>query len=168
LKRKALFILLIFGLTAMAWAQGTERGRNAPARRQLPPAEAVTVSGSLTIAHGMPAIRSGDTTYIVGRLSRLTGFIDGLREGAQVTIEGAAMASRRDSNLKFLNPAQLTLDGRSHDLTSPIAAFGFDRHFGAPQGSARRLSAPCQGRHPRADVRQRGPQRHQGPREFRR
>jgi len=143
----------------MAWAQGTERGRNAP-HRPLPPAETVTVSGTLTLAHGMPAIRSGDTTYIVGRISRLAGFVDGLREGAQVTIEGSAMASRRDSSLKFINPTQLTLGGRSLDLTSPAAAFGFDRQFGAPGHN----------RHPRADARQRGPlhQRRQGTGEFQR
>jgi len=160
-------MLCIFGLTAMAWAEGRERGRNAPHRRQAAPAEAVTLSGTLTIVHGMPAIRSGDDTYLVGRLNRLTGFIEGLREGAQVTIEGTAVTSRQNSNLKFLNPTQLTLDGRSHDLTSPAAAFGFDRHLGPPQGTARQFGAPGQRRHPRADVPQRNHQRH-APREFRR
>ena len=149
----------------MTWAQGWERGRNAPHQRQLPPAEAVTVSGSLIVAYGMPAIKIGNNTYLVGRLSRLAGFIDGLREGAQVTIEGAAVTSRRDANLRFLNPTQLTLDGRSHDLTSPAAAFGFNRQFGPPRGAARQFSAPCcQRRHPRADIPQRGQRR--GPRDF--
>ena len=157
MKQKALLILFIFGFTAMTWAQGWERGRN-PNHPRIPPAETVSVSGTLTVIHGMPAIRSGDTTYLVGRLSRLTGFIDGLREGAQVTIEGSAVASRQNSNLKFLNPAQLTLDGRSHDLTSPAPAFGFDRQFGTPG----------QNRHPRANVPQRSRQRQHGAREFRR
>ena len=168
LKRKALFVLFIFGLTAMTWAQGWERGRNAPHHRQLPPAETVTISGNLTVAHGMPAIASGDTVYLVGRLSRLTGFIDGLREGAQVTIEGSAMTSRRNNNLKLLNPTRLTLDGRSHDLTSPARAFGFDRAFGArPHSAPRQFGAPCQTRRPGSRAHQTPPQRH-GQRGFQR
>ena len=143
----------------MTWAQGWERGRG-PNRPQLPPSEAVTISGTLTVAHGMPAIRSGDTTYLVGRLSRLTGFIDGLREGAQVTVEGSAVTSRRDSNLRLLNPSRLTLGGRSHDLSSPARAFGFDRQFGAPQGSARQFNAPRH-RQQRFDAPQRGRRHHQ-------
>ena len=178
MKRKSFLILFIAGLTAMTWAQGWEHGRNAPNRRQMPAAETVTVSGSLIVAHGMPAVRIGDTTYLVGRLSRLSGFIDGLREGAEVTIEGSAIASRRDTKLKFLNPTQLTLAGRSHDLTPAAPAFGFDRafgappqmrHFNAPQGPARQFCTPRQGRHPRSQAApQRGPLRQQRPGEFRR
>jgi len=169
LKRKTLLILFIVGFTAMTWAQERERGR-APNRRQAPPTEAVTISGTLAIAHGMPAIKSGDSIYLVGRLSRLTGFIDDLREGAQVTVEGSAVTSRRDSNLRLLNPSRLTLGGRSHDLSSPARAFGFDRQFGAPQGSARQFGAP-QGsarqfnaprhRQQRFDAPQRGRRHHQ-------
>ena len=167
MKRKALFILFIFGFTAMTWAEGSER-RRGPNRRQVPPSEAVTISGTLTVAYGMPAVRSGDSTYLVGRLNRLTGFIDDLREGAQVTIEGSAVTSRRDSNLKFLNPSRLTLGGRSHDLSSPARAFGFDRQFGAPQGSVRQFNAPRQNRHQRLDVPQRGRQHRQHSGGFRR
>jgi len=116
LKTKIIFVVLILGLAAMISAQGWRPGPNRP---RIPPAETITVSGSMVVAHGMPAIKSGEVTYLVGGISRLTGFIDGLREGAQVSIEGSAVAHPRDSNIKFLMPAKLTLGGRTIDLAPP-------------------------------------------------
>ena len=118
LKRYVFFVLLACGLAAMVSAQGMGRG-NPNSRQGAPASESVTVSGSLVVAYGFPAIKSGDVTYIVGGIERLAGFIDGLKEGAQVTIEGRAFTSPRDSNLKFLRPAKLTINGKDYDMTPP-------------------------------------------------
>ena len=116
LKRKILFVLLVVVLAATASAQGWERGGRNP---RLPAPETVTVSGSLIVAHGFPALKSGDVTYIVGGINRLAGFVDGLKEGAQVIIEGIAMASPRSETFKFLRPMKLTLNGKVYDLALP-------------------------------------------------
>ena len=157
MKRNVLFILLVFGLVGMAWAQGWPRMRPDPApksdgskpHRELPAAETVTVSGGLIVAYGSPAVKSGDVTYLVKGINRLVGFVDGLKEGAQVTVEGPAITSPRDSKLKVLRPAKLTLNGKTYDL-APLAfsaPFGPNRQSGpghrnqmppAPQGRDRR------------------------------
>ena len=132
MKRKILFFLLAIAVAAIASAQGPDRmqqfQRQAP--RQLPPSEAVTVSGSMIVAHGFPAVQSGDVTYLVRGISRLTGFVDGLNEGAEVTIEGQAMSISRDGSLKFLQPTNLSILGRSYDLAMPWGRFGV-----RPQGT---------------------------------
>ena len=151
MKRGALLILCIFGLTAMSWAQGWGRGWNAPEQRWGAAVETVTVSGNLTLAHGMPAIVSDGDTFLLARVGRLAGFVDGLTEGAQVTVEGAAMACQINDNLRILHPASLTLGGRTYDLTRPAMAFG-NRCFGAPNRNW----------HPRAGVPQRGGARPRG------
>jgi hypothetical protein len=120
LKRKILFVLLVVGLAVMTQAQGLDRNN-----RRMPAPVAVTVSGSLIVAHGMPAIKSGDTTYFIGGINRLVGFIDGLKEGAQVTIEGAALSSPRESSFKFLRPSKLTMSGKTYDLSRPEGFNGF-------------------------------------------
>ncbi|MCL2069730.1 MAG: hypothetical protein FWH19_01940 [Treponema sp.] len=131
MKRKILFVLMIAALVATASAQGRERGeRQRPdgterqARPQRPPAETVSLAGSLIVAQGMPALQSGNDTYLIFGLGRLIGFIDGLREGAQVTIDGTVVASPMDSEIKILVPSQLALGGRTYDIRPPTEAFG--------------------------------------------
>lgn len=95
----------------MAFAQGREKNPGRP-----PHGETVSLTGSLVVANGMPALQSGDATYLLGGISRLVGFVDGLKEGAQVTIEGTAMTIRGDSKLKILKTSKMTLNGKSYDL----------------------------------------------------
>jgi len=116
LKRNILFVVIILGFAAMVQAQVWGPGWN---RRIAPAYETVTVSGTMMVANGMPALKSGDVTYFVSGISRLIGFVDGLKEGAQVTIEGRAMTSPSDKNTKFLMPSKLIINGKTYDLSPP-------------------------------------------------
>jgi hypothetical protein len=91
----------------------------------MPAAETVTVSGTLAISNGMPAIESGGQTYLIGTIIRLSGFIDGLKEGAQVTIEGRAFSVPGNNRVKFLMPSKLTLGGKTYDMALPGSNFLF-------------------------------------------
>ena len=129
MKTKILFVLLAVALVATISAQpqpqapGQERGERQP-RANRPAAETVTVTGSMVVARGMPALKSGEVTYFVSGISRLIGFVDGLREGAQVTVEGRSMANPRDETVKFLRVSKLTIGGRSYEITTPEFNFG--------------------------------------------
>ena len=129
LKPKIIFIVLVCGIAAMVSAQGWN---NSERTSRIPRAENITVSGSLIITYGMPALKNGDTTYLLGGLRGLGGFIDGLKEGAQITIEGRAITSQKDSNLKILMPSKLSLGGKTYDLAPPEGGFGFMNQFSAP------------------------------------
>ena len=121
LKLKVLFIFLAIGLAAMVSAQDGNRRERAPAERSTSRSRTpvtVTVSGTMVVANGMPALRSGDDTYLIGGVSRLIGFIDGLKEGAQVTVEGTVITIPGRNNLKYLQGSKLTLGGKSYDLSS--------------------------------------------------
>ena len=135
MKRTVLFFTLVFCAAALVVAQGNNRwglgccpgwpqpyawGQDSP-RNQPPPSspENATVSGNLTIAQGMIAVVSGDTTWLVRGLDRYVGFIDGLKEGAQVTLEGYAMPGPRDSNIKSLYVQKMTLNGKDYELARP-------------------------------------------------
>jgi hypothetical protein len=115
LKRKILFVMLILGFAAMAQAQVWGPGWD---RRNTPASETVTVNGTMVVANRMPALKSGGVIYYIGGISQLIGFIDGLKEGAQVTIEGVATTSPGDQNLKFLWPSKLTINGKVYDLAT--------------------------------------------------
>ena len=120
MKRKIVFILLALALVTAISAQEHERERGERQFRfRRPTVETVTVSGAMVVANGLPAVKSGDITYFVTGITRLAGFIDGLKEGAQVTIEGSAFTHPRDEKFKFVLTSKLTIGGRSYDL-SPL------------------------------------------------
>jgi len=132
-KRIILFCMLAVCAIAVVSAQGDNRRKQDASRgRQHPPAwghnaprgfspspENVNVSGNLTIAQGMIAVIDKDTTYLIRGLNRYTGFIDGLKEGATVTLEGYALPSPQKNTVKILHVEKMTLNGKDYDLAMP-------------------------------------------------
>ena len=151
MKRKLSLILLAFGLAALIPAQGIRPSQPAPRqpqgnsgaqpRREVPKPETVTVSGSLIVMNGSPAVRSGEDTYIVSGIRRLLGLVDGLKEGAQITLEGVAITVPRDEKVKVLMTSKLTLGGKTYDLPKPGLPAGFMRQWNQPP-STRQFNQP--------------------------
>ena len=160
MKRKILFILMILALTGMVQAQVMGRRQNAP-RTQAP--EKQTISGTLVVANGMPALKSGDDTYLIAGISRLVGFIDGLKEGAQVTVEGYAIARPGNSDIKVFRPSKITLNGKDYDMSLPFGNMGqFRQRMYQPfNDPVPRQQPPRQNWNPRAPQ---GPGRQNTPR----
>ena len=96
--------------------------RNVPPKPepiQRPAPESAVVSGNLTLVRGMIALNSGGVTYVAGGLNRFIGFIDGLKEGASVTLEGSAFSVPREDSVKFLHVQKMTLNGKDYDIAPP-------------------------------------------------
>jgi hypothetical protein len=121
MKRIALFGFLALCTIGFVSAQRGPggMGRHPPAPRfsQLPAAEQVSLSGNLSVVHGRIALVSGDLTYYAGGLDRFVGFIEGLKEGARVNLEGAAYQLPNDAKAKALRVSKLTLNGKDYDLS---------------------------------------------------
>jgi hypothetical protein len=64
----------------------------------------------------MIAVEKDGITYLTFGLNRLVGFIDGLKEGAQVTLEGVSTVSPQDNRVRMLRVHKLTLNGKEYDL----------------------------------------------------
>jgi hypothetical protein len=88
------------------------------------PAEAVTVSGNLQLVEGRIAVVADGKTYYTTGIQRLVGFIDGLKEGASVRLEGSAFAVPLNSNAKFLRVTKLTFNGKTYDFPDSTGGFG--------------------------------------------
>jgi hypothetical protein len=80
---------------------------------------AETLRGNLALIDGQIAIQTQDTVYYIPRLGRLAGFIDGLKEGAAVVLEGQSYrlgtAADTGSTIKIFQPEKLILGGRTWD-----------------------------------------------------
>ena len=152
MKRTVLFAVLAVCAIVFVSAQGNERRGQGRAPYGPPPppprqqrqdynrqrgenmrryfsrnAENATVSGNLTIVRGRIAVKKDNVTYFAGGLNRFVGFIDGLKEGAAVTLEGRAAPLPRNENFKILLVQKMTLNGKEYELAPPRANAEPDR-----------------------------------------
>jgi hypothetical protein len=82
-----------------------------------------TIKGTLGLSNGRISVVSGNITYYVGGLQRFVGFIDGLKEGAQVSIDGYAAAPTIEGQKdRLFRAVKLTLNGKTYEVGSPDAA----------------------------------------------
>ena len=100
MKKLMLFILIaVFALGTVS-AQTRQRDSNS-----------ITVNGILKLERGHVAVQSGDSVYSVPVLTRYIGFIDELKEGKAVSVEGYVFGN-------IIYPAKLTIDDKSYDFSA--------------------------------------------------
>jgi hypothetical protein len=74
--------------------------------------QTASVQGTLGLQNGVIVLSSGNMVYYVPELSRYVGFIDALKEGAQVKVEGWQMGNG------YITPSKITVGGKDYDLSS--------------------------------------------------
>jgi hypothetical protein len=80
-------------------------------------AEKLSLDGTLGLSRGIIVLKSGEETWYVPGLLRYAGFIDGLKEGAAVTLEGWGRRNPRiDEAAGFLMVSKLSLDGKDYEV----------------------------------------------------
>ena len=174
LKRIVLLSLLILCIGAVVFSQSPGRGgfgRNQNPRGNYPNypnypedrfrnreapqpvTEKVSVTGNLTIARGILAVKNNDITYLLPGLQRFMGFIDTLKDGAQVILDGSALSFSEDSKFKVLMISKLTIGGKDYDFERPERSFQPQRPSQpkeprtAPRPMPRQPDAPYGRRH---------------------
>jgi len=82
----------------------------------------ITIRGTLGLSNGRISVLSNNITYYVRGLERYVGFIDGLKEGAQVSLEGFASAPTVEGQTdRLFRAVKLTLNGKNYEVGSPDA-----------------------------------------------
>jgi len=121
---------------------GPGAGRGFAYTQQTAPivVEKVTVDGKLELVSGHVAIKQDAKTYFVMIPARLYSFIDGLKEGATVKIEGYAHAIPNVKDSFALRASTLTLNGKTYDLGQTAAIDGMvgGRMGGGMMGGSRK------------------------------
>lgn len=104
-------------------AQKDRQRENRPEQREFK--SITTIEGTLKLEKGLVALASGDDVYFVPMLIHYAGFIDGLKEGAKVSVEGFQFRN-------MLHPRKITLNGKDYDFPShgPRKEFQGFRHDG--------------------------------------
>jgi hypothetical protein len=112
--------------------------------------ETTTLRGNLSVQNGQIALQDGGTVYYVRGLDHLIGFVEGLREGAAVILEGYSFEPppagfRRTGDTagpgagsaataagKLFVAQKLTLNGKEYDNLTPHFAQGDPGMMGFP------------------------------------
>lgn len=124
MKRAVIVVLAVVVAASAVSAQGWGPGaRGAGPAAPVVQSETVKIEGKLTLVNAHPAIVVKDKTYYVGIPSRLFGFVDGLKEGAMVKLEGYEQPLPFAPNAAMFHVVKLTVGGREIDL-SQAGAFG--------------------------------------------
>ena len=84
---------------------------------QRMPLEKLSLSGTLGLSRGIIVLKSGEEIWYVPGFGRYTGFIEGLKEGAAVALEGwGRKIPQAGESAGFLRVSKLTLDGKDYEL----------------------------------------------------
>ena len=98
-----------------------------------------TIKGTLKLSGERFTVVSGNITYSVRGLERFIGVVDGLKDGAQVSLEGYAIAPTTEGQKeRVFNPVRLTLNGKSYEVGSPSASYSGTGRNGSGAGSSGR------------------------------
>jgi hypothetical protein len=82
-------------------------------------AQTTSIRGTLGLSKGRISVVDGNITYYVRGLGRFVGFIDGLKEGAQVSLAGYASAPAIEGQKdRFFYPVTLTFNGKNYEVGS--------------------------------------------------
>jgi hypothetical protein len=146
MKKTLILLLLLTAATGAIFAQVQGRDFRRAGPRD---AETSTITGKLELVNGNIAVKNGDTVYYIIGLDRFIGFVDGLKEGAEVSLEGWAFAAPgRPENRSFL-VSKLTFNGKEYDnlLPEPGRMMGqaFGPMMGGPGGSFQGSGCPGMG-----------------------
>jgi hypothetical protein len=140
MKKMILFVLLAATTGGILFAQADWHPRPVMPERPAVP-DAITIRGTLGLSDGRIAVISGDTIYYVRGLGRYIGFIDGLKEGALVSLEGFVFNPRNPAQktdapkVSIFRPVKLTLNGKIYEVgpTEPNRFMpGPDHRYGNP------------------------------------
>jgi hypothetical protein len=145
----AIASMAIAGASAQGFGQIGPRG---PGVQATATQVVSTIEGKLSLVQGHPALVAKDKTYFVQLPQFMYGFVDGLKEGATVKLEGYEMAIPYAPNSYFFRSTKLTLGTKVYDLaqfTGMMGGMMGGRQGGFGGGPGGRFDDDDQGRHGR-------------------
>lgn len=142
MKKIAIVILASLLATGALAAQSAKPGPG-PGFDRHQAAQLASVEGKLTFLNGYICVVTPAKTWVVHIPAYLYGFIDGLKEGAQVKLEGRERPLPGPQTTSVLLVTKLTFAGKDYDLSRAQPGFGrFEcegERFGEWRGPGRRM-----------------------------
>jgi hypothetical protein len=103
---------LMFALALAVSAQGFVAAQNGGGYGQP-----VSVTGTLGLQHGHITVSGEGTAYYVPVLEQYIGFIEGLKDGARISLEGYVWGNGGYARIR---PVKVTIDGKDYDFSPRV------------------------------------------------
>jgi hypothetical protein len=148
MKKMLILFLLLTAAAGVSFAQTRGPDSNLRQDRRSGPqnAETSTITGKLELINGNIALKNDAAVYYLVGLGRLVGFVDGLREGAEVSLEGWAFAAPGRSENQSFFVSKLTINGKEYDNLLPEPGTMMGQAFGPTRGPGGNSKGPgCPG-----------------------
>mgnify|MGYP005846432069 CR=1 FL=1 len=114
MKKIAVVLVIALAGAGVLVAQAAPWG--APGYSQ-PQVQTVKVDGKLALINGIIGLKSGSKTYYTPMLGRLSGFVEGIKEGALVKLEGYEYPIAAAPEYATLIVTKLTVGGKDYDFS---------------------------------------------------
>jgi hypothetical protein len=98
------------------FGRGFGPGFYGPRRGGFDAKDEVAVNGKLAALNGRIVLKDGAKTYYIIGLGQLVGFVDGLKEGASVTLKGFVREFRYAPDYGVIRADLLTINGKDYQL----------------------------------------------------
>jgi hypothetical protein len=151
MKKIILVVSLVLVSSSLLMAQGRPDGKDRKADfRDRRPVEAVqetevSLAGTLVLVNGHIGLQSPDKTVLLAGIQGLTGFVEGLKEGAKVSVKGVLftggprMQARQDAGSAKVLPEmifvkELVIGSRTITIERPFNGMGDASRFGRGPG----------------------------------
>ena len=124
-KKIAIVVVLALAVAGVVFAQVAPApfGPYGYTQTQAP---LVKVDGKLALINGIIGVKSGSKTYYLPMIGRLAGFVEGIKEGASVKVEGYEYPLAAAPEYSTVMVTKLTVGGKDYDL-SQFAGYGMGR-----------------------------------------
>jgi hypothetical protein len=122
MKKMVLMMFTALTVTGFIFAQnnGARGENNGPGqvfeRRARDMGEPVTLTGKLEWVNGRIAVKTDNKTYFISGIRELLGFVDGLKESAEVTLSGKAYNMTHIPEYSFFRTEKVTFNGKDYEL----------------------------------------------------
>ena len=111
MKQPLYVVLFLLGVTVLASAQQPWKDVRGQNRR-----ETISLNGTLEVVNGRIALKTGQQSYFIHGLRPLIGFVDDLKEGASVSLEGFVLPNNFGGMPHTFRVTKVAVGNKSYEL----------------------------------------------------
>lgn len=113
MKKIIISMIIVLSVANIVSAQNSAPNPSTPQGIQQ-----TSINGKLAFVNGRIAVQDASAVYYASGINQLIGFVDGLKEGAAVTLDGFLFPASPSAGGQFFRTSKLTFNGKTYDISA--------------------------------------------------